>query len=281
VASPDHPHADIDRRLEEWRQGDCVRGEHWFLSRAAPDRPLTTQSQEGCDPETGNTEGEVPGFVVLTQTCDLVRSCVNRPYVEIAPLDVLSEGAWRSAQRGRQPRFAIVPALAEERLVADLDRVMTVEKAVVARWERVQGCRDDDEVRAFARALARKRSRTAFPDDFVDLLKPLQQRIVEKHDKQSDEGRALRSLREIRVRAAPSWDAGEVEILFFFIREDEHWDFEGIPWVDLLEAWLGRVVPTGRYKTVDGLVQTLDELTARDYVESDLLDLGFLSERPE
>ncbi len=90
MTSPDDPDADIDAILAGWRQGDCVLGEHWFLHRADPQRPLTPQSKEGCDPETGNTEGEVPGFAVLTQTCDLVRRCAERPYVEIAPLVALN-----------------------------------------------------------------------------------------------------------------------------------------------------------------------------------------------
>lgn len=33
--------------------------------------------------------------------------------------------------------------------------------------------------------------------------------------------------------------------------------------------------------SIDGLVQTLDELTARDYVESDPLDLDHLSSRDD
>ena len=36
---------------------------------------------------------------------------------------------------------------------------------------------------------------------------------------------------------------------------------------------------SGRFVRVDGLVQTLDDLTARDYVESDPLDLDHLSTR--
>ena len=36
---------------------------------------------------------------------------------------------------------------------------------------------------------------------------------------------------------------------------------------------------SGRFVRVDGVVQTLDDLTARDYVESDPLDLDHLSTR--
>jgi hypothetical protein len=240
---------------------------------------LTEASRADCDEETGNYEEEVPGLVVLTQTCDLVRSCVERPFVEVAPLRQLEAEKWGSAARGRNPRYAVLPALAGAGWAADLDRVMTVEKAVVASWERIAGCTTDAEARTFALALARKRSRFAFPDDFVELVRPLQKRLIEKHDRGSDEGRALRALREIRVQASPSWDSASVELDFLFIRDDAARDFEGQPWNQLLGQWLGRVAANGRFGRVDGRVQTLDELTARDYVGSDVLDLGFLSDR--
>ena len=256
-------------------------GEQWFLYRADPSRPLTAQSQEGCDPETGNAEAESRGFAVLTQTCDIVRRCDRRPFIEVAPLRELTVGDWRAAARGRLPRYAVIPSLGEQRLAADLDLVMTVEKAVVAGWERVVGCRSDAEVRRFALVLARKRVRFAFPDEFVALVQPLQRRLVQKHDKQSAEGRALRSLRGIRVRAAPSWDASSVGLTFFIIRHSGALDFEGASWSDLMATWLGRLAPAGRYAELSGLVQTLDDLTARDYVESDPLDIEYLSDRPE
>jgi hypothetical protein len=72
--------------------------------------------------------------------------------------------------------------LADQNLAADLDRTMTVEKAVVAGWQRVQGCHSDDEARVFAQALARKRVRVALPDDFTAFIRGLQNRIKEKHE---------------------------------------------------------------------------------------------------
>lgn len=44
-----------------------------------------------------------------------------------------------------------------------------------------------------------------------------------------------------------------------------------------MALWLNRVQPEGRFRRVEGVVQTLDDLTARDYVESDPLDLDYLS----
>lgn len=161
--------------------------------------------------------------------------------------------------------------------MVDLDRVMTIEKSVVASWKRTPGYDKDADARVFAQALARKRVRVAFPDDFTAFAKKLQGRLTEKHDKATDEGRGLRALREIRVRANPSWNAAEVELFFWFIRNAEDATFGGKSWGDLLKDWLKLVTATGRFNSVDGQVAALSDMTAQDYVDSDPLDLDHLS----
>lgn len=269
--------------LRVWRQGDCILGEHWFVHRFAPALPLTEQAAKvvtdagaaGVD----LAESEVLGLMVTSQSCDVVRSCAERPFVEVCPLVELEEEVLKEVERGRRPQFAFVAGVAPRRLVADLDRVMTIEKAIVADWERTPGCNDDQARRRLASALARKRVRFAFPDDFTALAKKLHSRLADKHDKNSDEGRGLRALREIRVRAAPSWDAPDVAVFFWFIRNEDEADFEGKRWVDLLKDWLKLAPASGRFSSVDGLVATLEDLNAKDYVESDPLDLDHLSTR--
>ncbi len=154
---------------------------------------------------------------------------------------------------------------------------MTAEKAVVADWNRVVGTHDDGDARSLRIALTRNRGRVAFPDDFVRLASGLTRRMSSKHDAHSDEGHALRALREIRVRAEPSWHAAEVGLLFLFVRDDTAQTFAGQTWDKYLGLWLQRVRPDGRFRPIDGVVQTLDDLTAREYVESDPLDLDHLS----
>ena len=114
----------------------------------------------------------------------------------------------------------------------------------------------------FASALARKRVRFAFPDDFTALAKNLENRLTDKHEKESAEGQALRALREIRVQAAPSWDHNSITLTFWFVRHDEDIDFDGSSWSTFLESWLRLVPPTGRFKAVFGQVTTLADLTA-------------------
>lgn len=264
----------IDNALAEWRQGDIALGEHWFTHVADPSKALTVESGQAKG-ELQSITSEVEGLVVLTQSCDIVRSCVKRPFLEVAPLVKVATLSLKQIERGLRPAYALVPATADAALVADLDRVMTVEKAVAVDWKRTQGCRTDAEIHAFAQALTRKRARFAFPDDFTQLASALQAYLQEKHDKLTKEGSALRALREIRVRAAPSWDASKIELFFWFIRDET--DLERKPWDSLLEAWL-KLMPIGDHFTyINGMVVLLEDLTAKDYVESDPLDLDHLS----
>jgi len=271
----------VDEAIVEWRQGDCVLSEQWMVHRFAPDIPLTGEASEVAGEGVDLAESEVRGFMVATQTCDIVRSCTDRPFVEVCPLVEVEEEVLQQIERGRRPGYAFVPGVAQYNLVADLDRIMTVEKAVVAGWERVAGCTADPEDRRLRLALARKRARCAFPDAFSALASKLQNRLQSKHDRESEEGRALRSLLEIRVRAAPSWSDEKIEITFWFIRSSDTHDFEGKSWDHYLDAWMKLVHPAGRFEQVDGAVVSLDDLTAQDYVESDPLDLDHLSARAD
>ena len=269
----------IDDALRSWRQGDCVVGAQDFLFQLNPDAPLSEEAAVAAAQGADAAMAEVRGFTVLTQTCNLIRRCDDRPFVQLSPLVEVDAERLKEIQRGHRPNYAFVPGAARHGLVADLDRVMTVEKAVIADWSRVDGVHDAGDERRLRLALMRNCGRAAFPDDFSALTANLRQRMSRKHDAQSAEGRALRALREIRVRAAPSWLADQVEIVFSFIRDDATPDFEGWAWHEHLDRWLKLVPPAGRFTSMEGSVLTLDDLTAREYVESDPLDLDHLSAR--
>lgn len=278
--SEDRFHQQVDTALREWSQGDCVLGEQWFVHRFNAQYPLTDISRDALSDDSDLVESEVLGFAVVTQTCDIVRSCTSRPFIEVVPLVEVDERNLHDIRRGRRPQYAFIPALAEKYLVADLDRVMTLEKAVAMQWERIPGCSTDEERRALGLALARKRTRFAFPDDFTRFSKKLQSRLQEKHDKSSDEGDALRALREIRVRASPSWNELKIELMFWFIRNENEPNFKGMGWHELLEKWLDLVPESGRFHSVEGQVTTMKNLSAKDYTESDPVDLDHLSNFP-
>ena len=270
-------HADVDRALQDWRQGDVVLGQHWFVHRLDPSLAITDSGRAAAEQGADLAEDETAGLVILSQTCDVVRSCSERPYVEVCALVEVDQDDLEDIERGRRPAYAFLPRLADRRLVADLDRTMTVVKPVVAGWQRTAGHSGDEQARAFAEALARKRARFAFPDDFNELVAKLKGRLRDKHARNTQEGRALRALREIRVSAAPSWESDSITLTFWFIRHDTHVDFEGTSWSALMEGWLHLVPSSGRFREIFGQVATLDELTAADFVHSDRLDLDHIS----
>jgi hypothetical protein len=279
--------AQVDQVLQAWRQGDCVLGDFFFTHLAVREkrqrgwlmRLLSALQNTDNESQTDLIDTPIEGFVALSQTCDLVRASLDRPYVEVCPLVEVPQARLPDVQRGRLPQYVFIPALAERRLVGDLDRVMTIEKSVVATWERTAGCGSDQEARHFALAAGRKRTRFAFPDDFTDHVKKLRDRLIGKHDKNSAEGVALRGLREIRVSADPSWDDPQVSLMYWFVHDDQSDEFANVEWDEWLEKWLALVPSGGRYTEVNGQVTSLARMTAEEYVFSDPLDLDHLSRR--
>ena len=277
----------VDDALRAWRQGDVSRDAGLeFLHLADLSRPHSPESVEAArilaSDVAGNAVGVEPilyavlGVVMLTQTCDIVRDCQDRPFVEVAPLVKLPALQVEEVRLFKRPAFAYIPATAKDCLVADLDRTMTVEKAVVAKWTRVSGWTTDKEVRDFTQALSRKRSRFAFPDEFVIAAQRLQKHLAEKHDKQTSEGAHLRALREIRVRAAPSWDSDEVQLIWWFIKDQDP-DGATPDWARFADKWIALFDQTDQFRADPPTVCRMEDITAQDYVESVQLDLGRLS----
>ena len=99
----------VDEQLPAWRQGDCVIGEHWFLFRTNAERPLTGDATVAATEGSDNAEGAVRGFAVLTQTCDLVRHCGDRPFVEVSPLVEVDDRILHEIRRGRRAELRIHP----------------------------------------------------------------------------------------------------------------------------------------------------------------------------
>lgn len=268
----------VNKLLLNWRQGDCVLGEHWFEWQFAPDLPITEGAAMQAAAEPGGQGGvaqQYPGLAIVTQTCDIVRSCQERPFLEVCPLVHTEE--IRSVRDGKRPRYAHLPGLESLGFVVDLDRVMTVEKPLLVQLDRFRGCLSDQDQRNFAEALARKRARFAFPDDFTPFVAPLRKRMMNMHGKNTDEGAALRQLREIRVCATPSWEAEEVELFFYFIKNDDVDSISEPKWAEHLEKWLKLVSSNGRFIKVEGLTPALIDMNASEYVHSDRLDLDYLS----
>ena len=90
------------------------------------------------------------------------------------------------------------------------------------------------------------------------------------------EGSHLRALREIRIRAEPSWNDDEVGLTIWFIKDLDP-EGENSDWQDLVASWSELFDESGRFRVKAAVACRLEDITALDYVESDVLDLDSLS----
>ena len=277
VESTKLSYAQIDAILSHWRQGDCALNNQYFLHVFDSENPIS-QEALALDEKNYIVEYNVKGLVIVSQTCDIVRPCKKRHFIEVAPLIEVNPKMWHEISRGRRPAFAFIPSLKEKNLVADLDRFMTVEKPVVAKWKRTPGCSTDEEIRNFSDALKRKHGRFPFPDEMKECVEGLENLIHEKHDRESPEGNALRSLREVRIHPVNGWQSLPTGLFFWFIKKDGVGS-SNTSYDQFLEKWLNYLNKTEIFPEISGVVTSLEDMTAKDYIESDRLDLDHLSTR--
>jgi hypothetical protein len=270
--------ARINKVLETWQQGDLVRSASLpFAYFADAARPLSASAQKTVSADdSGLTviETDEVGFVILTQTCDVVRSCADRPFLELAPLVLAPAPLIEEARRLKRASLAYHPAAARHGLLVDLDRTMTVEKAVVADIDHERGLATDDEMVAFQQALASKRARFAFSNEFVAACTKFAKRMKDRAGKQTAEGRHVDALDEIRVAASPNWTADTIELTFWLIKRGEP---PAADWPAWTAEWTKLFDRTPQLATVQMRAVTLDDMTARDHVESHHLDFDQLS----
>jgi hypothetical protein len=118
----------VDAALAEWRQGDFALGVRAYVYLADLRVPLTDAAKQLATETTQAGEelglmtvaSDVPGLVVVSQTCDIIRSCSERPLVELAALVEVDPSTFGHVRRGRVVRYAHVPALGDRRLVVDI-----------------------------------------------------------------------------------------------------------------------------------------------------------------
>jgi hypothetical protein len=222
-------------------------------------------------------------WVIISQTCDLVKPPADRPNVQIAPVRRLSGQELGIASRFQQPRFAPVPQLGASAF-ADLDEITTRPKGLLLRAEQLGGLPGPTERRRFAGQIARHFGRPAYPDEFQESIVKLQKRILDRSDKKSPEGSAVTAIEEIRVLAKPSWDANEVDVVLFFIVPDA--PLVGIDgktvldedaWEEWIRAWQPLVSPRPPIRSCLLAPTTWEEMTALTYSRSDPLDVQYVS----
>lgn len=309
--------------MKRWRQGDVAAVQN-FSHVADLRRPVTSasaelsRSQASSGITTARISTEVESLVVLTQTCDIRRSSVDRPYIEVCPLVRVAPSIAASAAAGERPSYAALPTLGDD-AVADLDRVMTVEKGWLSLAGYIHGWTTDSEIRKFQAAVARRYERFAFPDDFTKAVGKLREKILSKHGKlTSPEGQLFSTVSQVRVKADPHWSSPDVEVTLSFIlpagtlgevpeetdgsqslAETLKWlsvkqrssaeiaerilseadpGARDVLWTRMAEAWARTCKPYGCIRSVFGEVRDASEYPISEYWESSPLDVDYLSD---
>ena len=112
---PDDPVVErVDAALHAWRQGDVALDADTFVHVADGGTPLTDGAAEA-GPGVNVVLETAEGVVVLSQTCDIVKSCLKQAFVEVARLVEVEETIAHEIERGYRPNYAVVPALRPNR----------------------------------------------------------------------------------------------------------------------------------------------------------------------
>ena len=271
MTNRESPNAELDAALKHWRQGDYAMGVGGFLF-AGP--------AEGSDPfDAEETTENVVGLVVISQSCDIVRTTGRRDFVAVCPLVEVPERDISAILKGRRPYLTDVENAGKARF-ADLRRIMSVHKNLLRTWVHQVGFTSQTARLRFAAALERKFGQFAFPDDFDQAIKEFRERVWSRHDKSGSEpGKVYRSLIQVRFRADPSWTAENRRIAVIAImkeKEDREVDHGTIS--KELEKALAKIEwPQGyEWKDPNFILQTAKSLSAEDIIMSQRGDFDFL-----
>jgi len=264
---------DNQNRLAEWQQGDFTFDCTEFL--------FLDQSEDKNEPYEPLLDAGIEGCVVISQTCDIVRDSTKIPNVIVCPLVKIDAQRVIDVEKGMAPRYGFL-ANVPEGIVVDFSRAMSVSKNLLIGWKQNRGCTNDDELLEFATSLERFFGRFAFPDAFSDSLRSLRSIVYGKHEKNSDLGRALRSIRELRVYPHEDWTNKEsVPVTFYLvleIEEDRELTDRNVIWKEISEKLknIEWVAPFSLHEN-EMYLTTLTDMTAAEYLGSYPLDLNALS----
>ncbi len=270
---------DIVQRLADWQQGDFSLecGKLVFRDVVESDDEIGEES-DCFDEET------VLGFVVISQTCDVIRDPVDtfHKFVSVCPLVEIEIKNLSNIEKGKVPRFGLI-ANTPENVVVDFSRTMSVSKELLVTWERQCGCPSEKEQLLFSKSLERFFGRFAYPDAFNDSLIPFRNAVHNKYYKNSLFGKALRSIRELRVCPHANWNSPDSVPITLIVVLDEEIERE-IKDRNEIYKQIKPIIDEINWKTPFSLHEEqgirlagLRDLTASEYLDSYPLDLNSLS----
>lgn len=159
------------------------------------------------------------GVVLMSQTCDLVQ---DRDRVLVAPVAEVSPAVMSAVRKGAKP--LLIPVGAEPNHVADLERVLSVPRAVLdgaaVLTHAVQERSGEAADRLSAR-IGRGLHRFAFPDAVHDSLSKMKKKIAEWYEKNTSLAAVLRLVDEFRISCL-DWESAGRDISITAVVPEEY-----------------------------------------------------------
>lgn len=260
--------------LEHWRQGDYTLQRSRFpLIVETDDEDLYLDTVEAC------------GWVVITQTCDIVNYGEGKDFVSICPIVKAFDPTLKDIKAGVTPAFAKLELAPDEHHVIDLGRIASIHKRALSKLERRDGFHNDATRSVFQQALERRFGRFAFPDWLSNgPLRQLRNRAREAHKSGGSLGDVYKAIDEFRVRGNPDLESKGAAIGFLAIVDRDK--FKNTSRIAIQDEFAKQAKkfkwPDDYIREDDFLViGTLDDFSGRDIKESHAVDLDFISARSD
>jgi hypothetical protein len=124
-----------------------------------------------------------PGYIILTQGCDLIRGFGAEPVVELAQVTLAKDPDGIMAAKRNSPRFIyIADGPKGTAWIVDLRRQARLAKDKLPDYDVVQTIADDAQYKRFKMRVGNRYSRDALPTDLVDRVqKPLRDLLKSKN----------------------------------------------------------------------------------------------------
>jgi len=275
-----------------WRQGS------WFEANSAPKPWLALSDQQELPQEEGDSPDNAAAsgnwilhyelldrkdkFIVSSQTCDIQRSSMQEPYIEVI------RGYWTSDrsiihQAGKNsPRFFLMQRrLAddpkEEALIADATIRIQIEKATLLAHSPQSSFRANDKTTPykFSAWLARRYNRPALPDTVVNAIQKPVVKAIDKLPSTDGLHRILDGVDEILF--ALQNDRVPFQVDMIFLRDERSY----APYVRdedaaRLGGWIANALQKGNQaELVHWDILSRREISVHDYAHAYELPLDY------
>lgn len=147
-------------------------------------RPSISDPYADEDPPTSDIDGDEPGWVVLTQRCDLIRAYQVEPLVELARVAVVTDERILQQARSNSPRYVLLAERPDGAWVIDLRHRGWLPKHLLPDQVVVRPVSDARAVKRLRLRLGQRYWRDPVPDDIVrDVQQPLRDALRGSHAK--------------------------------------------------------------------------------------------------